>query len=322
MRFNGASAGFRPSKYNPVIKLNHFEGQCWGLIQHDGASVQTQIKAQTEAELEQNWVHSSPKYGLRFDGQPPRVGRRGTMKNNVVWKTGGIMVKGDNHTVLNNLVFDKFNEKEGDGQNSACTLCVLQYVRDNPVHINDNTIVMKNAADFANGGKHKKKRYPLGGKVVKDNEIGKVRPEVVDADNMDFRPRWGSRYIAHGAGPYLYDPKMTHYWIPGRQLYKACTPVPPDGSTTVSAADRDALMWLNGYNAKMHHVYVGHTQEAVSNASPESSEYKGVVAGGGNVFYLSEVLQPNKTYFWRVDAQLSADVMYKGDVWSFTTKAH
>ena len=69
------------------------------MLQHDGAGAQFQIGAQTNAISQQNWVHSSPKYGLRFDGQPPRVGTRGTMKENVVWKCGGIMVKGDYHKV-------------------------------------------------------------------------------------------------------------------------------------------------------------------------------------------------------------------------------
>lgn len=101
LRFNGASSGFRPSRRNPLVQLNHIHHQCWGVLQHDGSGVQFQIGAQNNATCQQNWVHSSPKYGLRFDGQPPRVGVRGTMKENVVWKCGGMMVKGDYHKVKN-----------------------------------------------------------------------------------------------------------------------------------------------------------------------------------------------------------------------------
>ena len=160
MKYNGASAGYRPG-LRPTLLLNHFIGQCWGLIQNDGSSVQVQIKAQTRALLQQNWVHSSPKYGLRFDGQPPRIGRGGTMMKNVVFKCNGLMVKGDYHKVYNNLVFDKKNDKSGDKQGAGCALCVLAYVRQNPVPINNNTVVEYNAADVANGGKHNKKVYPL-----------------------------------------------------------------------------------------------------------------------------------------------------------------
>ena len=235
LRFNGASAGFRPSGRNPVVKLNHIHHQCWDVLQHDGAGVQFQIGAQTNALCQNYWVHSSPKYGLRFDGQPPRVGRSAIMKENVVWKCGGIMVKGESHTVLNNLAFDKRNDKSGDKQGDGCSMCVLKFVLSNPVEINKETVVLRNAADVANGGKKKKPRgtYPLAGKLVQFNMIGNVRPEVVDADNLDFRPRKDSKYNKDMAGPYRYDPNSKYYWIPGRQLYKASTPVPPDGSTTV-----------------------------------------------------------------------------------------
>ena len=239
LRFNGASNGFRPSRRNPLVKLNHIHHQCWGMLQHDGAGVQFQIGAQVNAMAEQNWVHSSPKYGLRFDGQPPRVGHHGTMKENVVWKCGGMMVKGDYHKVINNLAFEKRNGKSGDHQGDGCALCVLKFVRSNPVEINQHSEVLKNAADVANGGKRKKPRgtYPLAGQSVKFNVVGKVRPEVVDADNLDFRPREGSAYIKDQVGPYLYDPNSKYYWIPGRQLYKTSTPVPPNGSTTVKVKE-------------------------------------------------------------------------------------
>ena len=168
------------------------------MLQHDGAGVQFQIGAQTNAVSQQNWVHSSPKYGLRFDGQPPRVGRYGNMKENVVWKCGGIMVKGDYHKVLNNLAFEKRNEKSGDRQGDGCALCVLKFVRSNPTEINRNSEVVKNAADVANGGKRRSPcgTYPSAGKTVTVS-IGKVRPEVMDADNLDFRPRNGSAYVEH-----------------------------------------------------------------------------------------------------------------------------
>ena len=136
---------------------------------------------------------------------------------------------------MNNLAFDKRNEKSGDKQGAGCTLCVLKFVRSNPVEINKHSEVLNNAADVANGGKRKRPRgtYPLAGQSVQFNIVGKVRPEVMDAENLDFRPRPGSAYIKDNVGPYMYNPKSKYYWIPGRQFYKASTPVPPDGSTTV-----------------------------------------------------------------------------------------
>ena len=139
----------------------------------------------------------------------------------------------------------------------------------------------------------------------------------MDADNLDFRPTQTSDLNDHNAGPYIYDPKATKYWIPGRQVYKTCTPVPPDGSTTVKA-DRDALIWLNGHGAKTHHLCIGTDRSAVKEATPESPEYKGSIPDDGNIYYLKDDLQYGEEYFWRVDAQVDQDTLYKGDVWAFT----
>ena len=264
-------------------------------------------------------MHSSPKYGQRFDGQPPKIGYKGTMQSNVVWKCNGMMVKGDNHTVLHNLVFDTRNETQGDKQGTSCSLCVLRYVRANPVPINNFTAVTFNAADVANGGIHGGKLYPLAGSVVKYNVIGNVRNQLVDPDNFDFRPQPNSTYLQHNVGPYRYEHKMTHYWIPGRQLYKTSTPVPPDNGMKVKPARRDALMWLNGYGASVHFVYLGTSKTAVSRATPDSPEYRGSVKDGANVFYLRTIVEPNTKYFWRVDAEVNPSEVYRGDVWSFTT---
>ena len=130
LRFNGASVGYR-SGYKSEVKLNDISRQCWGMLQHDGAGIQAQVNRQTKILLQQNWIHFSPKYGLRFDGGPPKIGRHGTMKQNVVKKTNGMMVKGDYHTVDHNLIFHKFTKAgDHDGQGSKCNLCVLRLVID------------------------------------------------------------------------------------------------------------------------------------------------------------------------------------------------
>ena len=117
VRYNGASSGYLlGGRGKNRVELNHFHHQCWGRIQNDGSHVQTQIKAQANTLLTQNWIHDSPKYALRFDGQPPRVGMHGTMSRNVAMNTNGLMVKGDYHTVLNNLALDKYKKARGDRQ--------------------------------------------------------------------------------------------------------------------------------------------------------------------------------------------------------------
>ena len=98
------------------------------MIQNDGSGMQVQVKRQTKLVFEQNWIHDSPKYGLRFDGAPPNVGKYGSMIRNVIRKTNGMMVKGDFHKVDHNLMFHKYSKRgDEDGQIGRCTLCVLRY---------------------------------------------------------------------------------------------------------------------------------------------------------------------------------------------------
>ena len=97
LAYNGASTGYRPWG-TPHVELNHIYGQCWGMIQNDGSGIQFQRRAQSHGTINRNWVHSSPKFGIRFDdSNPPRtpLASDGTITRNIVWASGGIMVKGD-----------------------------------------------------------------------------------------------------------------------------------------------------------------------------------------------------------------------------------
>ena len=240
-----------------------------------------------------------------------------------------ILHTGDNHAVKNNLAFLKFNNDDDDKQGNGCSLCVLRYVRRNPVAINTNSVVIGNLADKANGGKTYNKKgkgpkfWPVAGKIVENNLFkADIRKLLMDPENFDFRPVKGSVVATLNIGPYKYEEKATHYWIPGAQSYKALFPVPQDGSTNVRAPRRDALMWLQALGCDEHVVYFGTNRNRVSDADESSHEYMGTVSDGGNVFYLSERLYDQATYFWRVDAKMGSGETYKGDVWTFTTKEH
>ena len=60
--------------------------------------IQLATKIQTKAFVLNNWVSDSPKFAIRFDGEPPRIGENGTVGYNVAWNTNGIIIKGNNHT--------------------------------------------------------------------------------------------------------------------------------------------------------------------------------------------------------------------------------
>merc|ERR1712176_318990 len=108
----GDGVGLRPGRENSVVSLNDISGTCFGLQRSDGAGIQIAQRAQTNSWVARNWVHDSPKYGIRFDGEPPRIGTHGSVRDNVVFRldAGGIQAKGDYHTTDHNLAFDMSDE--------------------------------------------------------------------------------------------------------------------------------------------------------------------------------------------------------------------
>eukprot|EP00117_Sycon_ciliatum_P024791 scpid59654/ scgid20718/ len=222
---NGAMTGYQPPVAS-TIAFNRISGQCWGDIQHDGAGIQVQTPYQTHTTLSYNWVHDSVKYGIRFDGQPPRVGTSATLSNNVAWHCGGLMVKGDNHTVEHNMAFDLYKDVATAVAAQNCSICVLGYVRDNPGPMNKLTTTDHNVADFINGGTGNggqskvKKVEPLPG-FASANVQADIWEGVLDAVNYDFRPHKNSSFFKYGGvGPYiLAGDRWTQYLIPGRQSY-------------------------------------------------------------------------------------------------------
>ena len=98
-------------------------------IQEDGGLMQMSgLDSDEPAEWglvnERNWLHDaleerSTKWGLRFDrvnaecygkkvnGSDQKTwGLHGAMVRNVVWRCNGLMVKGNNHSITRNTVFD------------------------------------------------------------------------------------------------------------------------------------------------------------------------------------------------------------------------
>ena len=112
--------------------------------------------------------------------------------------------------------------------------------------MNNNTVVVNNAASQADGGVNVDKgggaRWPMAEAVIENNFSNKsVDDHIYDTANQDFRPIPGRAFTEgediirparHGEGV---------YWIPGRRLYKTSNPIPGDGATVYS---RDCLMFL------------------------------------------------------------------------------
>lgn len=81
-----------------------------GHVQNDGAIFQMTKNNVEDSEIHHNWLHDTPKYAIRFDapaGEAGLAGKFGKVHHNVLWNCPkAMMIKGDNHHIYNNTVFN------------------------------------------------------------------------------------------------------------------------------------------------------------------------------------------------------------------------
>ncbi|MHC4312577.1 MAG: LamG-like jellyroll fold domain-containing protein, partial [Planctomycetota bacterium] len=111
------------------------------------------------------------------------------------------------------------------------------------------------------------------------------------------------------------------------QDYKACCPNPPDGAVDIDTTV--LLSWVPGFGVEEHDVYIGTNFDDVNNTvydpMNQPPEFLVTVVESN---YIVTGLSNNTTYYWRVDEvnhrmppPIGGGMYYKGDVWSFTTRA-
>ncbi len=107
------------------------------------------------------------------------------------------------------------------------------------------------------------------------------------------------------------DGNMTHkgavwsFTIPPKIAYE---PTPADGAEFVDL--NVDISWTPGVGAKLHTVYFGNNFDDVNNTTGGIPQ--------ADTIYALDTLEPDKTYFWRVD-ELDTVTTHKGNVWSFET---
>ena len=317
---NGPSIGFYPGSgfendrklglsVAAKVSLNLFYDLKY--LQNDGSHVQTAISSQNGTVIDYNWSYDTMKTGLRFDrgteeGAP--WGYNGTMRYNVIWKTRGLQIKGDDHHLENNLCFDSLIPHD---------ITVLGFpgggVKGENTHtVTTGNILQQGVCTYYDNGTN---CTDIPGNFT-NNAIEDVHKHLRDPDNFDFRPNQDSDYIAKGIGPYGME-CMSHggvYWIPGRQQLLASMSIPPNGTTTAKC---DAnLMWLAGYGAQAHSVYFGMNKTAVMVATMSSPEFITTLTAPGNIIEPHLKLKAGGMYYWRVDVHDVSTVII-GEVWQF-----
>ncbi len=346
----GNSEGVRPCGEGCVIVLNHLWDM--GNLQHDGAAINVGARMQARCLVARNWVHDCNRQAVRFDYHGDKILRPdgriygdGVYMRNVIWNCQPSQVKGDRHLVLNNTVVNC--SRYPNQAEELMNMGIMGFKAMHGLNFNEHTVVRNNIANLAHRSwaftaKRLPSAYRIPG-IVDHNvrERGAAYKYLRDPANLDFRPRAGSPLVDAGAivkpdevksavarfeslafigaapdiGAYEFGEK--HYWIPGRQWPQASTPIPPDGATT--AKPDCSLMWLAGYKATEHHLYVGRSRAAVERADRNAPEFKGVFKGEDNIYSFPHPLPPGTTIYWRVDAVRDGKVV-KGQVWRFTVR--
>jgi len=123
LHWNGQVSGFKLMGEGVTAEFNELGNQNYGELLHDGAAFHVQKSAQ-DGTFSYNWIHDGHQsMGIRFDTAATtpmsEIGKDGKLRNNVMWKVG-MVLKGDEHHVEDNTVFDAsvmlvraFGEQQG-----------------------------------------------------------------------------------------------------------------------------------------------------------------------------------------------------------------
>ncbi|UCE47072.1 MAG: hypothetical protein JSW47_15870, partial [Phycisphaerales bacterium] len=168
--------------------------------------------------------------------------------------------------------------------------------------------------------------------VSHDVYLGDNFDDVNDSTGDTFRGNQAATTFIVGFTGFPYPdglvPGTTYYWridevnetdpnspwkgdvwsfsIPPKTAYN---PYPPENARFIDP--NVELSWAPGFGAKLHTVYFGESFDEVDAAT-------GGTAQAVATFTPAGPLEPEKTYYWRVD-EFDVAATHKGPVWSFTT---
>ena len=173
---SGSSSFIVPDR-KPDISYNDISNT--GRVQNDGSVLQLTKNSVDSCQVHHNWIHDTPKSGMRFDApftKPEQAGQNGSVHHNVIWKTNsGLMIKGDHHKIYNNTIFD--TPKQG------IIALAEQSSIDTTWYSNSNSAFFNNLVTSLAG--HRKKNYAAPGTVL-NNAAGAFMGDSLIMDFIDF----------------------------------------------------------------------------------------------------------------------------------------
>lgn len=300
----GPASGFRAGT-GTVVEYNMIHDLF--TLQNDGALIQMDGTPATRCRY--NWAYNTQKRSYRYDRvnsrTATRLGSAGILHGNLGWNTSAVFVKGDSHTITNNVEWDPFTGKIPDSGASVMVLIVLGPGEASYAFPweNTHTVVESNGGPAMGCGT---KNHSFAGPCAHNVEAN-VSQQLRSVATRDFRPLPDSEFAKAGVGPYRSD--GSDYFIPGRQEHGASHPVPADGAQVVPPGSQ--LFFKAGFLAVGHNVWL----------AEEGGSFQSVPSYRTDHMHARSVrvpLRPHTRYKWGIQTQhLSHAVM--GPVWSFTT---
>eukprot|EP00937_MAST-01D_sp_MAST-1D-sp2_P002241 g2241.t1 len=288
--------------YAANISLNLFRYQ--GPPQ-DGAMVHVHIGPQDGVLIDRNWAHDTGVKAFRFDrvnSATATWGVNGTVTRNVAWRTAGMFIKGDQHRVLSNTIFDTnaanavpalaaaasgaaTGAPAGAAPAKAAGQPGISVMMFDPTKKwakkgeNAHTKYERCASDWlfnvsgalAGDGGSAAAAAGAAGSAAGDVGGHAVVPQLQGAAQQDFRARAGSAIAAAGAGAYAEGASGSEYWVPGQQLSAASQPVAGGLAGAGMGMAGPMLAWRGAFAALGHAVHVGRDRRAVASAPPPAA---------------------------------------------------
>ncbi len=99
-------------------------------------------------------------------------------------------------------------------------------------------------------------------------------------------------------------------------IYSDCAFIDRLADTSEDISTTPVLRWFAGTKAASHNVYFGTSFADVNSATTASAAFKNNQSATA---YPTGTLNPNTTYYWRID-EVNSTTVWRGTVWSFRTR--
>ena len=167
------------------------------------------------------------------------------------------------------------------------------------------------------------------GQLVASGDLLYSLSNVPDVNNWLGRSQWADTAFNGVYNEFrIYNEALSDQMIAASYQAGPDTPIstydmpknPAPAANSNIADDTPLLNWESDPSSDitLHRIYFGDDYTSVLTGNPSNQDvYMGAVAPGVSSFQISEKLQINKTYFWRIE-EVTTNYVFSSPIWSFS----